>query len=143
MSRVKPPKTTMPKTLAADPRSQYATDLELVWGQDEDSGDRGLEDSPMLRLRAPNGDVVEADELWCLNCTGPCDRKALRNGVCRVDRYADGALDCCWRHLRQTKASGKTFLEARRALMGDIPTVAIEGNEQRWQMDTGWKGKRN
>lgn len=30
VSRVRPPNTTMPKTLAALPRSQYATDLEVV-----------------------------------------------------------------------------------------------------------------
>ncbi|RMZ68697.1 BTB POZ domain-containing [Pyrenophora seminiperda CCB06] len=33
VSRVKPPKTTMPKTLAALPSSQYATLLELVFGK--------------------------------------------------------------------------------------------------------------
>lgn len=32
--RVRPPKTTMPKTLTALPSSQYATDLELVSGKD-------------------------------------------------------------------------------------------------------------
>lgn len=33
VSRVSPPKTTMPKTLAALPRSQYATTLLLVSGK--------------------------------------------------------------------------------------------------------------
>lgn len=33
VSRVRPPKTTMPKTLAALPINQYATPLELVLGQ--------------------------------------------------------------------------------------------------------------
>lgn len=35
MSRVSPPKTTMPKTLAALPRSQYATTFDDVSGKDE------------------------------------------------------------------------------------------------------------
>ena len=34
--RVRPPKTTMPKTLAAEPSNQYATLLLLVLGKDED-----------------------------------------------------------------------------------------------------------
>jgi hypothetical protein len=33
VKRVRPPKTTMPKTLAALPSSQYATPLELVLGK--------------------------------------------------------------------------------------------------------------
>jgi hypothetical protein len=33
VNRVRPPNTTMPKTLAALPRSQYATALELVSGK--------------------------------------------------------------------------------------------------------------
>lgn len=36
VSRVRPPKTTIPKTLAALPSSQYATALELVSGNDLD-----------------------------------------------------------------------------------------------------------
>jgi hypothetical protein len=35
VSRVRPPKTTIPKTLAAEPSSQYATLLLLVSGNDE------------------------------------------------------------------------------------------------------------
>ena len=34
--RVRPPNTTMPKTLTALPSSQYATPLELVLGNDRD-----------------------------------------------------------------------------------------------------------
>lgn len=34
VNRVRPPKTTMPKTLAALPNSQYATDFELVSGNE-------------------------------------------------------------------------------------------------------------
>lgn len=33
VNRVKPPKTTIPKTLAADPKSQYATVFEDVSGK--------------------------------------------------------------------------------------------------------------
>lgn len=33
MSRVNPPKTTMPKTLTALPNNQYATDLSLISGK--------------------------------------------------------------------------------------------------------------
>jgi len=32
VSLVRPPKTTIPKTLAALPKSQYPTDFVLVWG---------------------------------------------------------------------------------------------------------------
>jgi hypothetical protein len=35
VSRVRPPKTTIPKTLAAEPSSQYATLLLLTSGNDE------------------------------------------------------------------------------------------------------------
>jgi hypothetical protein len=33
VNRVRPPKTTIPKTLAADPNSQYATPFEDVFGK--------------------------------------------------------------------------------------------------------------
>jgi hypothetical protein len=33
VNRVRPPNTTIPNTLAALPRSQYATDFELVSGK--------------------------------------------------------------------------------------------------------------
>lgn len=36
VSLVRPPNTTIPKTLAALPRSQYATTLSLVFGKNED-----------------------------------------------------------------------------------------------------------
>ena len=36
VKRVNPPKTTIPKTLAALPRSQYATDLWLIFGKLDD-----------------------------------------------------------------------------------------------------------
>lgn len=36
VKRVNPPKITIPKTLAALPRSQYATDLSLILGKLDD-----------------------------------------------------------------------------------------------------------
>ena len=56
--RVRPPKTTMPKTLAELARSQYATEREEVAGQLEGEVGvvrRALE--VMLWLRALRGDV--------------------------------------------------------------------------------------
>ena len=52
VSLVKPPKTTIPKTLAALPSSQYATILSLT------SGKRGrlLEVAPMFLLKLAKGE---------------------------------------------------------------------------------------
>lgn len=67
--RVRPPKMTMPKTLAAEPRSQYATDGELVCGQEE-----GLAGLPSCNRtleavnswpKPPNGDVAGCEMELC------------------------------------------------------------------------------
>jgi hypothetical protein len=61
---VRPPKTTMPKTLAAEPSNQYATLLLLVLGKDEEE----VEDLACwlavcwtVWLRAPSGDELAFD----------------------------------------------------------------------------------
>lgn len=63
VSRVRPPNTTIPKTLAAEPRSQYATDFLDVSGHDDGLA---LEDccalEPIFWLSAPRGD----DTVSCL-----------------------------------------------------------------------------
>jgi hypothetical protein len=78
---------TIPKTLAAEPSSQYATAFELVTGKDEAEGAAedvadSLAAALMLRPRAPRGDAVvdTALELCALDW-----RKAFKKGVCRVD----------------------------------------------------------
>jgi len=65
VSRVRPPNTTMPKTLAALPSSQYATPLELVLGKDRDlvaaiASDSALCDGrdDISLVSFPRGDVV-------------------------------------------------------------------------------------
>lgn len=104
----------MPKTLAAEPRSQYATDLCEVSGQDEEEVvDEwfGLAFRLMLWLRAPSGedmddDCAVGDEDWYrLRTLRRGCLKASRKGVRRVDRKACGCLDCCCMHRRHTKAS--------------------------------------
>ena len=69
--RVRPPKTTMPKTLVAEARSQIATLREEVSGKDDDEGEEpeALDlASFMLRERAPKGVVdggaVCAEDDW-------------------------------------------------------------------------------
>lgn len=109
MSRVRPPNTTIPKTLAAEPKSQYATAFELVAGKEEVEaavGDVRVV-APIFRPSAPSGDVVDgidvgaAAELWALDC-----RNAVKNGVCRVDLNVFGVAFACWqRHRRQTNVS--------------------------------------
>lgn len=98
MSLVKPPNITMPKTLAAEPSSQYATDFELVRGQDEALG--SLEalawvlevDAPILYPNAAKGDDGDGDdpgdcaELCLLRAVGFCCLKACRKGVWRGER---------------------------------------------------------
>ena len=60
--RVRPPKTTIPKTLAAEPSNQYATLLLLVFGKDDDDEE---EDLALLAmgfctdwLKAPSGEEL-------------------------------------------------------------------------------------
>ena len=52
-----PPKTTIPKTLAALPRSQYATALELVSGKNAFFSGCS---NRIVRLNEDNGDMVDA-----------------------------------------------------------------------------------
>ena len=61
--RVNPPKTTIPKTLAAEPSSQYATDLELVSGHDEALCvfPEGMSALLMLLPNAPSGELEAGD----------------------------------------------------------------------------------
>ena len=60
--RVRPPKTTIPKTLAAEPSNQYATLLLQVFGKHDDDEE---EDLALLAmgfctdwLKAPSGDEL-------------------------------------------------------------------------------------
>lgn len=68
VSRVRPPKTTMPNTLAAEPSSQYATLLLLVSGNDEALATCCVPGT-MVWLSAPSGEALAllgaaAEELW-------------------------------------------------------------------------------
>ena len=57
--RVRPPKTTMPKTLVADARSQRATPRDETSGKEDELDDDVLDlAAPMLRESAPSGDAV-------------------------------------------------------------------------------------
>lgn len=69
--RVRPPKTTIPKTEAADPRSQYATLLLLTSGNlVGEAAWAVLGCFAMVWLNAPSGDeaalggAVAEEELW-------------------------------------------------------------------------------
>lgn len=71
VSRVRPPKTTIPKTLAAEPSSQYATLLLLVSGNELVFVffTHALGSLAMVWLSAPSGDEpafegAAAEELW-------------------------------------------------------------------------------
>ena len=90
--RVRPPKTTMPKTEVAERRSQVATPLVETSGH-EDVGWWVVVFALMLWLRALRGDVggwvvvvvvVVVVEDWDRDCSWEL-RKALRKGVWRVD----------------------------------------------------------
>lgn len=92
--RVSPPNTTMPKTLAALPSSQYATDLELVSGKKAFFARVDLALMPIVLLSEPSGDAVPFAEGMVL-CAGACvdwDRKACRKGVWRRDLYIGADL---------------------------------------------------
>lgn len=60
VSLVRPPKTTIPKTLAALPSSQYATTLSLVSGK---YAFRDLGAGPRFLLSEARGEVTLAKEL--------------------------------------------------------------------------------
>lgn len=83
---------TMPKTLAAEPSSQYATDFELVSGHDELFDEFDLAFVAMSCANAPSGEDGDDSggeataELWPREKEeGVRWRKAERNGVCRTD----------------------------------------------------------
>lgn len=59
VNRVRPPKTTRPKTLAALLNNQYATGLELVSGKNDFFEAAFEPDVPMVLPRLPNG-----EEAW-------------------------------------------------------------------------------
>ena len=85
VSLVNPPNTTIPKTLAALPKSQYATALSLISGNEFDFGfARFAADlTPIVPLKAARGDVVLSTA--CFGAWVVCDLKAWRKGVCRTD----------------------------------------------------------
>lgn len=80
VSLVRPPNTTMPKTLAALPRSQYATDLSLT------SGKKLFLTLPpwIVLLREERGEVICTDSVSltvpAVEARRVSVRKALRNG---------------------------------------------------------------
>lgn len=105
VSRVRPPNTTIPNTLAAEPNSQYATESELVAGkEDVEAAFRAdREVAPILRPSAPSGDVLGGAvvELCALDW-----RNAVRKGVWRVDLNVFVVAFACWlRHLLHTNVS--------------------------------------
>jgi hypothetical protein len=53
---VRPPNTTIPKTDAALPNNQYATDLELIFGKCPGNGITGS--TAILREREANGEIL-------------------------------------------------------------------------------------
>jgi len=85
VSLVNPPNTTIPKTLAALPKSQYAAALSLISGKEFDLGfARFAADSTLIvLLKAPRGDVVLSTA--CFGAWVVCDLKAWRKGVRQTD----------------------------------------------------------
>ena len=80
VSRVRPPKTTMPKTLAALPNSQYATTLSLVSGKNRLFAFSLL----IVLLKDASGEGCRAGKTseTAVECCRPLDLKARR----KVDR---------------------------------------------------------
>ena len=115
MSRVNPPKTTIPKTEPALANSQYAADLELFCGKNPDVDCRAVDCLRLLfldtgacfrtRARTPNG-VPGAAFTVLLNRVPPiaCDLF----GNCSV------ALAGRWRHFWHTKRSRESLGATRR-----------------------------
>ena len=87
VSLVRPPNTTMPKTLAALPRSQYATTLSLVSGKNDDLTDdlvlSGFRWIDLLREKSvegpPEGDATASMLEVTVRRVG--DLNAFRYGV--------------------------------------------------------------
>lgn len=120
VSLVRPPNTTIPKTLAALPRSQYATTLSLVFGNNEDlvgflavSAFRLID---LLREESvdgpPKGDVSASLLEAMVRRVG--DLKAFRNGV--VGRPFNTECEHREQEKNSLESLGAALLSAGKAL---------------------------
>jgi hypothetical protein len=69
VSLVNPPKTTIPKTLAALPSNQYATTLSLSIGKRDLEGSKGLavvDRKEMLKLEGPLIRFLKLGKTWAV-----------------------------------------------------------------------------
>ena len=107
--RVRPPKTTMPKTEAAEARSQYATEREEVSGHEEVfMGEVGCALEPILWLKAARGEEASwADPDCGRNCNRGC-LNCFKKAVWRTDLKPLDVFACWCRHRLQTNASRKS-----------------------------------
>lgn len=123
VSLVNPPNTTIPKTLVADARSQYATLFDDVSGKEEPFA---LAES---LARDKGGRMDEgAVAVGAEDCLRRCGcRNARRKGVDLVDRKALWRVAaCCWMQRRQTRESRMRFaLRLSRRRRGEMIGVAM------------------
>ena len=125
VSRVRPPKITIPKTDPAEARSQYATLLLDVSGKDDVLPELAV--SPAWRASKEEVLcwIVGADDCD-RNCGWRGCRKALRNGVSFFDRMMLWRTACCCVNLRQKSESRMMFARRpSRARNGDMKGAAI------------------
>lgn len=80
---------TIPKTLAALPSSQYATDLLLVSGKADFREAFPTADCPIELLEEAEDAALPTVELWRTAGLDDCSRKARRKGVCFSDLNVD------------------------------------------------------